>query len=197
MARATTKRSKRNPQSNSGNRRRTESVARKGTLKAMTGTRVKKPKQAAKRSATAKSSAKSKRTSRRVGAGAEHKLQHTMYVCRSCVWTEAQRDIDGKRQGVFLIDEMKKRLKKWSYNDKVTMRIVYCLGGCRNPCDVGFRSPGKFFLRFNKLTPDDAQALLDFAEMYYDSETGDVTSDKRPERLKDNLVVRVPPPPKR
>ena len=165
MARSTTTRSGRTSRSTGAAQRRSGASARQGAGTAK-GTAPAKTK--AKARATAK---KTRPTARRVGAGAEHKLRHTMYVCRSCVWTEAQREIDGKRQGVFLIDEMKNRLAKWAYNDKVTLRVVFCLGGCRNPCNVGFRSPGKHFLRFNKLTPDDAPALLDFAEMYYDSAT--------------------------
>ena len=183
-----------------------EPVTRKAATRKTTG--AKTPVGAKTRDgATARAKAKAKapakkangaaRQPSRVGAGAEHKMRHTMYVCRSCVWSEAQREIDGKRQGIFLIDEIEKRRAKWAYEDKITLRVVFCLGGCLNPCDVGFRSPGKYFLRFNKLTPDDAQALLDFAEMYHDSEDGDVASEHRPERLRENLVVRVPPPPTR
>jgi predicted metal-binding protein len=221
MARSPTTRSGRAPRASTATRRRAGASGRQGAVKQSaagkalaTGETVTR-KAATRKTAGAKTpvgaTARAKaiakapakkangaaRRASRVGAGAEHKTRHTMYVCRSCVWTEAQREIDGKRQGIFLIEEIEKRRAKWAYEDKITLRVVFCLGGCLNPCDVGFRSPGKYFLRFNKLTLDDAQALLDFAEMYYDSENGDVASEQRPERLRDNLVVRVPPPPTR
>ena len=122
--------------------------------------------------------------------------QHTMYVCRSCVWSEAEREIDGKRQGTFLVDAIEGRRAELDASE-VAMRVVFCLGGCRNPCNVAYRCAGKTALRFNRLTPDDAQALIDFARLYAASATGDVPPAARPAALRENLIVRVPPPPPR
>ncbi len=122
--------------------------------------------------------------------------RHTMYVCRSCVWSEAEREIDGERQGVFWVNAIGALMDKADV-DGVAMRVVFCLGGCRNPCNVAFRYPGKTALRFNRLTPGDAQALIDFGRLYVASGTGDVPPEARPEALIHNLVVRVPPPPPR
>ncbi len=120
---------------------------------------------------------------------------HTMYVCRSCVWSEAEREIDGKRQGTFLVEAIAARLAAQGANG-VAMRVVFCLGGCRHPCNVAYRCPGKTALRFNRLTPEDAQALIDFAHTYRASTTGDVPPEARPAALRENLIVRVPPPPR-
>ena len=122
--------------------------------------------------------------------------RHTMYVCRSCVWSEAEREIDGERQGVFLVNAIEKRMDRGDV-EGIAMRVVFCLGGCRNPCNVAFRYPGKTALRFNRLTPADAQALIDFGRLYVASGTGDVPPEARPAALVDNLVVRVPSPPPR
>ena len=121
--------------------------------------------------------------------------QHTMYVCRSCVWSEAEREIDGKRQGTFLVEAMEARRAEQGAG-AVAMRVVFCLGGCRSPCNVAYRCPGKTALRFNRLTPDDAQALIDFAHIYAASATGDIPPEARPAALRENLIVRVPPPPR-
>ena len=118
-----------------------------------------------------------------------------MYVCRSCVWSEAEREIDGKRQGVFLVDAIEGRLGGQDRGG-VAMRVVFCLGGCRNPCNVAFRCPGKTALRFNRLTPEDAGALIDFAQLYAASATGEVPPEARPVALRENLVVRVAAPPR-
>ncbi len=118
-----------------------------------------------------------------------------MYVCRSCVWSEAEREIDGKRQGTFLAEAIEARLAEAGENG-VAMRVVFCLGGCRHPCNVAYRCPGKTALRFNRLTPDDAQALIEFAHVYAASATGEVPPETRSAALRGNLIVRVPPPPR-
>ena len=122
--------------------------------------------------------------------------RHTMYVCRSCVWSEAEREVDGKRQGTLLVEAIEALLTAGG-TDRVAMRAVFCLGGCRSPCNVAYRCPGKTALRFNRLTPDDAQALLGFANDYAQSPTGDVPPEARPAALRENLIVRVRPPPPR
>ena len=127
------------------------------------------------------------------GTAAPAAGQHTMYVCRSCVWSEAKREIDGKRQGTFLAEAIEACFAERGM-DGVAMRVVFCLGGCRNPCNVAYRCPGKSALRFNRLTPKDAQALIDFAHIYAASPTGDVPPESRPAALRENLIVRVPPP---
>lgn len=135
------------------------------------------------------------RSERRGRTAAPAAGQHTMYVCRSCVWSEAEREIDGKRQGTFLVEAIEARRTEQGAGP-VAMRVVFCLGGCRSPCNVAYRSPGKTALRFNRLTPDDAQALIDFANIYAASATGEVPPEARPAALRENLIVRVPPPPR-
>ncbi len=120
-------------------------------------------------------------------------MRHTMYVCRSCVWDEQQRERDGERQGEFLIEAIRKLTKKWRLRDDFTIRTVYCLNGCKSPCNVGFRTPGKYSLRFSRLTPSDAKAVLAFADRYFASADGDVPEGDWPAGLNGNLTVRTPP----
>ncbi len=119
----------------------------------------------------------------------------TLYVCRSCVWSEAQRERDGKRQGEFLLEAIKQEIDGTPLPNNSALRAVHCLNGCKSPCNVAFRSPGKHGLRFSRLTPENACDVLSFLSSYRDSEVGDVPETEMPESLRGRLTVRTPPPP--
>ena len=71
---------------------------------------------------------------------------------------------------------------------------VPCLNGCLSPCNVALRASGKFNLRFSRLEPDDAAAVLAFARTYLEHPTGDVPEEAWPEALRGKRTVRTPPP---
>ncbi len=135
-----------------------------------------------------KAKSKSKRTSSK-------RQPVTLYVCRSCVWSEAQRERDGKRQGDFLFEAIKREVDLAHHPKNSSLRAVHCLNGCKSPCNVAFRSPGKHGLRFSHLTPETAGDVLSFLSSYCDSEVGDVPETKMPESMRGRLTVRTPPPP--
>ena len=119
----------------------------------------------------------------------------TLYVCRSCVWSEAQREIDDRRQGDFLLEAIKQEIERVPLPQNTGLRAVHCLNGCKSPCNVAFRSPGKHGLRFSHLTPENAGEVLSFLGAYLDSEVGDVPETAVPEGMRGKLTVRTPPPP--
>lgn len=59
---------------------------------------------------------------------------------------------------------------------------------------MALRASGKFNLRFSRLEPDDAGAVLAFARTYLDHPTGDVPEAEWPEALRGKRTVRTPPP---
>lgn len=71
---------------------------------------------------------------------------------------------------------------------------VPCLNGCLNPCNVALRASGKYNLRFSRLSPDDAGAVVELARAYAAHPTGDVPEDAWPEALRGKRTVRTPPP---
>jgi len=79
-------------------------------------------------------------------------------------------------------------------NPRLHFIKVPCLNGCPSPCNVALRASGKFNLRFSRLEPDDARAVLDFARTYLDHPTGDVPEEEWPESLRGKRTVRTPPP---
>ncbi len=141
-----------------------------------------------KQASMAKSRTKAK------GRASEHQPV-TLYICRSCVWSEAQRERDGKRQGEFLLEAIRQEIDRTPLPKNSALRAVHCLNGCKSPCNVAFRSPGKHGLRFSRLTPEDSSDVLSFFSLYRDSEIGDVPETETPESLRGKLTVRTPPLP--
>ena len=62
--------------------------------------------------------------------------------------------------------------------------MVECLNTCPQPCAAALREPGKVVIRFGRLGPDDAPALLAAAEAYAETENGDLADAAMPERLR-------------
>ena len=135
-----------------------------------------------------------KNRSKQQKASATHQPA-TLYVCRSCVWSEAEREKDGKRQGEFLLDAIRQNILTAPLPENAGLRAVHCLNGCKSPCNVAFRAAGKHGLRFSHLTPDNAAEVLSFFNAYNDSEVGDVPEAEVPVSMRGKQTVRPPPPP--
>lgn len=117
----------------------------------------------------------------------------TVYICRSCVWSEAARERAGKRQGTFLLEAVREAAHADPLPKGLALRAVHCLNGCRSPCNVAFRAPGKHHLRFSRLVPEDAVAVLAYARAYRASPTGAVPEAETPPALHGKMTVRTPP----
>ena len=117
----------------------------------------------------------------------------TFYVCRSCVWSESARERDGKRQGTFLLDAVRDLIDAEPLPESLNLRAVYCLNGCKSPCNVGFREAGKHHVRFSHLTPEDAADVIAYARAYQASATGEVPEDETPAAMRGKMTVRTPP----
>ena len=125
---------------------------------------------------------------------------HRLYVCTTCVRDLRLAPGEASR-GQRLADELVRGLDDAANGDggigadpRLHFIKVPCLNGCLSPCNVALRASGKFNLRFSRLDPEDAAAVLDFARTYLDHETGDVPEDEWPEALRGRRTVRTPPP---
>lgn len=171
-----------------------------GSKRAAPSARARVGKPAAKRAAkaaTKKATTKKKPAAKRARAprGNPTGVHNTLYVCRSCVWTEAERERDGKRQGTFLLEAVQDVIAREPLPAGMSLRAVFCLNGCKSPCNVAFRAPGKEGLRFSRMTPDRADDVVAFARAYWQSADGEVQEDKTPEAMRGKITVRTPPPP--
>ncbi len=135
---------------------------------------------------------KGKAKTRRASSGRQ---SVTLYICRSCVWSEAKRESDGKRQGEFLFEAIKQKIDLAPLPKNTALRAVHCLNGCKSPCNVAFRSPGKHGLRFSRLTSESAGDVLSLLYSYRNSEFGDLQETEMPKSMRGKLTVRTPPSP--
>ena len=122
------------------------------------------------------------------------KPSSALYVCRSCVWTEEERDRDGKRQGEYLFQNIKKILPSHSNRNNIVIRGVYCLNGCKSPCNVAFRGSDKHGLRYSNLAPTDAKLIVDHFISYSNADKGVVHHSSTPELFHNKLTAKTPPP---
>ena len=117
----------------------------------------------------------------------------TFYICRSCVWSESARERDGKRQGTFLLEAVRDLIEADPLPVALNLRAVYCLNGCKSPCNAGFRSAGKHHVRFSHLTPDNAADVIAYARTYQTNATGEVSEDETPAAMRGKMTVCTPP----
>jgi len=140
------------------------------------------------RADSAKRTARTSRTARSSG-----KAPATFYICRSCVWSESARERDGKRQGTYLLEAVHELIEAEPLPEALNLRAVYCLNGCKSPCNVGFRAPGKHHVRFSHLTPENAADVIEYARAYQKSASGEVSEDETPAAMQGKMTVHTPP----
>jgi len=78
-----------------------------------------------------------------------------------------------------------------SAGNEVAVRMVECLNTCPQPCAAALREPGKVVIRFGRLEPEDAPALLAAAVAYAATANGDIVESAMPERLRLKVTGRV------
>ena len=117
---------------------------------------------------------------------------HRLYVCTTCV-RDLRLGPGEPSRGQRLADEVGRRLDG-DAGPRLHFLRVPCLNGCLNPCNAALRASGKYNLRFSRLQPGDAAAVLEFARTYLDHPTGDVPEAEWPEALRGKRTVRTPPP---
>ncbi len=121
---------------------------------------------------------------------------HRLYVCTTCVRDLRLAPGESSR-GQRLADEVERSLNRngdGNRDPRLHFIKVPCLNGCLRPCNVALRASGKYNLRFSRLEPGDAAAVLDLARTYLDHPTGDVPEEAWPEALRGKRTVRTPPP---
>lgn len=81
--------------------------------------------------------------------------------------------------------------------DSVKTRRVSCLMGCTRGCNVAVQAHGKLNYTLGDFTPDadTAQAIVDYATLHAQSETGQVPYRTWPQGVKGHFVTRHPPLP--
>jgi predicted metal-binding protein len=115
-------------------------------------------------------------------------------ICDTCKREDwAERGMQ-KTDGESLAD----RIEPLAQAKGLRTRRVSCLMGCSHGCNVAIQAEGKLAYTLGRFTPDDdaAQAIVDYAEMHENSDTGQVPFRQWPQGVKGHFVTRHPPLPK-
>lgn len=117
-----------------------------------------------------------------------------LYICATCVRDAPLAPGEASR-GQRLITAVRRLLEDGTLAKyRLALRQVHCLNGCPSPCNVSLRGQAKYTLRFSRLTPAHASAVVAFYHAYVAAESGDVPEEQWPEGLQGKLTVRTPPP---
>ncbi|RJG00345.1 DUF1636 family protein [Noviherbaspirillum sedimenti] len=113
-------------------------------------------------------------------------------VCVTCRAAEASRE--APRAGRLLFEAIQE--KAFCDELPLTVRPIECMSGCSRSCTVAFQAPGKHSYLFGDLVADkdSIKQILDCAQLHATSGDGLLPRDKRPERLQNGLIARLPAP---
>ncbi|MCY4207820.1 MAG: DUF1636 domain-containing protein [Roseovarius sp.] len=94
-------------------------------------------------------------------------------------------------------EEMAELVEKHAMGRPVATRRVSCLMGCTHGCNVTIQAPGKITYTLGGFKPEDeaASAIVSYAEMHAESETGQVPFRKWPQGIKGHFITRHLPLP--
>ena len=104
-----------------------------------------------------------------------------IFICTTCN-RYAPAPAGEMSPGLQLAQAMKRTAA--AAGNAVAVRMVECLNTCPQPCAAALREPGKAVIRFGRLGPEDAPALLAAAEAYAQAPTGDLPASAMAERLR-------------
>jgi len=120
----------------------------------------------------------------------------SLVVCSTCRFSSAAReDAIGRTGGVVWRDQLEQTLSSHSLGTRLVIEAMPCLFACREHCTLFLRSPGRLGYLLGRFAPsvEAANALLDFASAYLDTEDGYVRYAHWPEGIKGHFIARVPP----
>ena len=78
----------------------------------------------------------------------------------------------------------------WNPGD---VRMVNCLAGCKNPCNIALDGDSKYRLRFSLLGPGVGRDVIKAAQQHGKSTNGDIPKAELPEKLRCRLSAKSPP----
>lgn len=116
----------------------------------------------------------------------------TILVCSTCRFTADEKlSPDGRSGGEILAAEIEQRA---TGIDGVRVRRHSCLMGCESHCNTAVLGAGKLTYVLGKFEPgaEAAEAVIDYAELHRDSETGRVPFKQWPQGVKGHFVARIP-----
>ena len=114
-------------------------------------------------------------------------------VCDTCKrddWDEANSQ---QTHG----EELAALVESAAQGRNVKTRRVSCLMGCSHGCNISIQAAGKLAYTLGRFEPETeaANAIVDYAELHAESQTGQVPYKQWPQGVKGHFVTRMPPLP--
>ncbi len=115
----------------------------------------------------------------------------TILVCDTCGFSNEEKVRDGRTAG----EHFAEHVETAANGGPVQVKRHSCLMGCDHGCNAAIAEDGKITYVLGRFTPDAdaADALVEYASKYADSETGVVPYREWPQGVKGHFVSRVPP----
>lgn len=114
----------------------------------------------------------------------------TITVCDTCNFSSDQKLLDGKSGGEMLAEHVEALA-----SEGIEVRRQSCLMGCDRHCNIAIQGEGKLSYVMGKFEPnaEAAQAIVDYANAYSESDSGQVPYKQWPQGVKGHFVARIPP----
>jgi predicted metal-binding protein len=114
-------------------------------------------------------------------------------ICDTCKRPEWQAEDGRPTDGVVLAG----LIEPLAAARGVATRRVSCTMGCERACNVLVQARGKLSYSLGQFAPlaEDAAAIVDYAVLHRDSETGQVPFRQWPQGVKGHFISRQPPLP--
>lgn len=114
-----------------------------------------------------------------------------LFVCKSCCLSD--HDEDNLSDGDLLLNQLLILYQRWSRQSELEIQPVGCLWTCSQACAVSLQCTNKYTYLFTHLPPSEsADALMQFSELYLDSEYGNIPWKQIPDALKTETIARIP-----
>ncbi|GJD15176.1 hypothetical protein RIVM261_001320 [Rivularia sp. IAM M-261] len=115
----------------------------------------------------------------------------TLFVCKSCCISEDHPE-NQPADGAVLLEKVQTHQSNNPEFNNIRVQPTSCLWDCGRGCVIAFSASRKPTYVFSAVTPESAPGLLQFAQKYTQSKTGNISYDKFPEELKEIPIAKVP-----
>ncbi|NJL57515.1 DUF1636 domain-containing protein [bacterium] len=117
---------------------------------------------------------------------------HVLFVCKSCNSVHSDEVDYEKAEGAVLLNQLRGLYQNGSHRDQLEIKPVGCLWTCSRPCSIAFSVTDKATYLFTNVPATGAEALLQFGELYVNSQNGDISWKQFPEVLQSTEVAKIP-----
>lgn len=114
----------------------------------------------------------------------------TIIVCDTCDYSMLEKLHEGKTGGEVLAEHV----ERIAEDKDVVVKRQSCLMGCERHCNIAIQAEDKMTYVLGKFDPNEisAEAIVEYAERYGESETGQVPYKQWPQGVKGHFVARIP-----